>query len=79
MFKKNFFFLLMMPFVFNISSLFSLEGEAASYKVLVVMSYHEFMPWVEEIKEGIDSEIGGACDLNYCEEDPGRARWDRYS
>ncbi len=50
MFKKNFFFLLMMPFVFNISSLFSLEGEAASYKVLVVMSYEEDYPWCPKVK-----------------------------
>ncbi len=30
---------------------------AAEYKVLVIMSYHETMPWVKEIKEGIDSVL----------------------
>ena len=41
------------------------KSDAVRYKVLVVMSYHESMPWVEEVKEGIDIEIGGECNLNY--------------
>ena len=44
---------------------FPQTGESSSFKVLVVMSYHESMPWVKEIKEGIDSEIEGVCDLKY--------------
>lgn len=41
------------------------KSYAKRYKVLVVMSYHESKPWVKEVKEGIDSEIGGLCDLKY--------------
>ena len=37
----------------------------ASYKVLAVMSYHESIPWVMEIKEGIEPALSGACDIKY--------------
>ncbi|NVN91898.1 MAG: ABC transporter substrate-binding protein [Desulfuromonadales bacterium] len=45
--------------------LFSRSGEAAPYKVLVVMSYHESYPWGMEIKEGIDAELAGISTLKY--------------
>lgn len=34
-------------------------------KVLVVMSYHETMPWVVDIKEGIDEMLSETCELKY--------------
>lgn len=39
--------------------------EAASCKVLVVMSYGETFPWVREQKEGIDSVLGSSCQVRY--------------
>lgn len=41
------------------------KSDAVRYKVLVVMSYHESMPWVQDVKEGIDIEIGGGWNLKY--------------
>ncbi|BCS53009.1 ABC transporter substrate-binding protein [Geobacter sp. SVR] len=40
-------------------------GEAADCRVMVVMSYEETFPWVREQKEGIDSVLGGTCDIRY--------------
>ncbi|MDD2318661.1 MAG: ABC transporter substrate binding protein [Geobacteraceae bacterium] len=34
-------------------------------KVLVVMSYHEGMPWENEIRQGIDESLQGACEIRY--------------
>lgn len=48
-----------------IACLFPHPGEAAPYKVLVVMSYHESYPWGMEIKEGIDAVLGGSSTLKY--------------
>ena len=45
---------------FNISMI-----EAASYKILVVMSYEEENPWCIQIKEGIDSVLAGNSDIKY--------------
>ena len=39
--------------------------EAASYKILVVMSYEEDNPWCIQIKEGIDSVLAGNSNLKY--------------
>jgi ABC-type uncharacterized transport system substrate-binding protein len=39
--------------------------EAASYKILVVMSYEEENPWCIQIKEGIDSVLAGSSDIKY--------------
>jgi ABC-type uncharacterized transport system substrate-binding protein len=39
--------------------------EAASYKILVVMSYEEENPWCIQIKEGIDSVFAGNSELIY--------------
>ncbi|MBT8363499.1 MAG: ABC transporter substrate-binding protein [Deltaproteobacteria bacterium] len=39
--------------------------EAASYKILVVMSYEEENPWCIQIKEGIDSVFAGNSDIKY--------------
>lgn len=38
---------------------------AAEFKVLVVMSYEEHNPWVREIREGIDSVLGGTSEITY--------------
>ena len=39
--------------------------EAASNKILVVMSYEEDNPWCMQIKEGIDSVLTGDSDIKY--------------
>ena len=39
--------------------------EAASNKILVVMSYEEDNPWCMQIKEGIDSIFAGDSDIKY--------------
>jgi ABC-type uncharacterized transport system substrate-binding protein len=39
--------------------------EAASNKILVVMSYEEDNPWCLQIKEGIDSVLAGDSDIKY--------------
>jgi len=39
--------------------------EAASYKILVVMSYEEENPWCIQIKEGIDSVFAGDSEIKY--------------
>jgi ABC-type uncharacterized transport system substrate-binding protein len=36
-----------------------------SYRVLVVMSYHDGMPWEDEIKAGIQSALKGSFDIRY--------------
>jgi ABC-type uncharacterized transport system substrate-binding protein len=47
-------------FFFNIPMI-----EAASYKIMVVMSYEQENPWCIQIKEGIDSVFAGNSDLKY--------------
>ena len=39
--------------------------QAASYKILVVMSYEEENPWCIQIKAGIDSVLAGSSDIKY--------------
>jgi len=53
-------FLAAICFFFNIPMI-----EAASYKILVVMSYEEDNPWCIQIKEGIDSVFAGNSDIKY--------------
>ncbi len=48
-----------------ISGIFPGLSQAKSFKVLVVMSYDETFPWVTETKEGIDSVLGGSCEVKY--------------
>jgi len=40
-------------------------AQADRYKVLVVMSYEETMPWVQEIKEGIDKVLADTAETKY--------------
>jgi ABC-type uncharacterized transport system substrate-binding protein len=40
-------------------------SEAASIKILVVMSYEEDNPWCMQIKDGIDSVLAGDSDIKY--------------
>lgn len=49
----------------TIACLLPFRGEAAAYKVLVVMSYHEFMPWEMEIREGIEAELTENTTIRY--------------
>lgn len=35
------------------------------FKVLVIMSYHEEMPWEREIRDGIEQELAGKADTRY--------------
>jgi ABC-type uncharacterized transport system substrate-binding protein len=44
---------------------FSHSENSASYKILVVMSYHETQPWENTIREGIESVLGGKGILKY--------------
>ncbi|GAK56169.1 ABC-type uncharacterized transport system periplasmic component-like protein [Candidatus Vecturithrix granuli] len=41
------------------------SGETAMYKVMVVMSYDETYPWVQEMKEGIESVLANTAELTY--------------
>lgn len=43
----------------------ALHCSAAPCKVLAVMSYHDGMPWENDIREGIERELKGACDVRY--------------
>lgn len=45
--------------------LFSPAVQAATFKVLVVMSYEESNPWCKEIKQGIDSALSDTSDITY--------------
>lgn len=40
-------------------------GQAAEFKVLVVMSYEANNPWVKEIREGIDGVLGESSEITY--------------
>jgi len=51
--------------LFCAMGVFPTTAGSSSLNVLVVMSYHKSMPWVQEIKEGIDSEIGDIGTLKY--------------
>jgi ABC-type uncharacterized transport system substrate-binding protein len=45
---------------------FASVTEAAEIpRVLVVMSYHEGMPWENEIRQGIDEVLQGGCEIRY--------------
>lgn len=41
------------------------QAETPQFKVLVVMSYHDTMPWVVDIKAGTDAALSKNCDLRY--------------
>lgn len=41
------------------------HAAAAEFKVLVVMSYEEANPWVEEIRAGIDATLKSSSDVTY--------------
>jgi ABC-type uncharacterized transport system substrate-binding protein len=44
----------------------SLPSDAASLKkVLAVMSYHDGMSWEDDIREGIEEELKGTCEIRY--------------
>lgn len=40
-------------------------GQTAMYKVMIVMSYAETYPWVQEMKEGIESVLANTAELTY--------------
>lgn len=48
-----------------IACLFPRSGETAPYKVLVVMSYHESMPWEKEVREGIETVLAHNATIRY--------------
>ncbi len=50
---------------FFLAGAWQAAGQTEGFKVLVVMSYHETMPWVEEMTEGIESVLGQAHDVRY--------------
>ena len=43
----------------------AMAEESKKFKVLVVMSYEEAMPWVIDIKGGIDSALSKTCEIRY--------------
>jgi ABC-type uncharacterized transport system substrate-binding protein len=46
-------------------SLFVSRSYAAAYRVLVIMSYHQEMPWENDIRQGIQAELGDSCEIRY--------------
>ena len=65
MIRKAFLRMIIGTISFGVIGLFPVTVRSSSFNVLVVMSYHESMPWVQEIREGIDFTIGDGCNLNY--------------
>ncbi len=63
--KRKFRVLIGLMMVWNFIGMFVPAIEAASCKVLVVMSYEEINPWCIEIKEGVDSALANTCELTY--------------
>jgi ABC-type uncharacterized transport system substrate-binding protein len=55
----------LVPLLALIACLLPLSGEATQYRVLVVMSYHETMPWEREIREGIESQLSRSATIRY--------------
>jgi ABC-type uncharacterized transport system substrate-binding protein len=55
-------FLLLLPLL---GTLYPAGAVAAPFKVLVVMSYHETMPWEREIRQGIESQLGRSATIRY--------------
>jgi ABC-type uncharacterized transport system substrate-binding protein len=55
------------PIAFFLILFLAFTGVSAAdhYKVLVVMSYEQDNPWCEEIKQGIESVLGGVSDITY--------------
>jgi ABC-type uncharacterized transport system substrate-binding protein len=51
--------------LFFLCGFFPAIVQAAPFKVLAVMSYHEDMPWDQQIKEGMESVLSGTCDIEY--------------
>jgi ABC-type uncharacterized transport system substrate-binding protein len=51
--------------IFCVCTVFAAPSQAAQFKVLVVMSYDETYPWVQEIKESIDSTLKSTCEIRY--------------
>jgi len=45
--------------------LFTQIGESASFKVLVVMSYHEQHPFYEDYRKGIEIGLADQCEIRY--------------
>ncbi len=48
-----------------LSGLFTISAQAATYKVLAVMSYDQSYAWVKEITEGINYELEDTCEIKY--------------
>ncbi|HOP39946.1 MAG TPA: ABC transporter substrate binding protein [Geobacteraceae bacterium] len=43
----------------------SSANAAGRYKILVVMSYHQEMPWEREIRKGIEKTLGTSCETRF--------------
>ena len=66
MFSKVLHALLIVSFLsFLTAKPFVDSANAATCKVLVVMSYEDDFPWVKEQKEGIDSVLADTCEVKY--------------
>jgi ABC-type uncharacterized transport system substrate-binding protein len=62
--KRRFAQLMILWGVFGACQAFA-AAETPPYRVLVVMSYHQGMPWVDEITEGITSVLGADAEVKY--------------
>lgn len=63
--KRNVYHVIL-PIIFCLGAVFSATAqEGKKFKVLSVMSYHEDFFWSKDLRQGIDSILGGQCDVTY--------------
>lgn len=65
MFTRMFVALLLPLFIIFLASVTAIAGGPANYRVLVVMSYDDTVVWEKEVREGIESVLGGRCDIRF--------------
>jgi ABC-type uncharacterized transport system substrate-binding protein len=65
MIRKSIFVVTIGVILLVVTGLFSQAATSGSCKVLVVMSYDAGYEWVVEIREGIESVLGGSCNITY--------------
>jgi len=63
--KANFYRFIVLAIFLTCGLCPAMAQENKKFKVLVVMSYHEDMLWVIDIKRGIDNILARACELKY--------------
>ena len=63
--KSDFFRMIVLAVLLTCGLSPAMAQEGRKFKVLVVMSYHEDLRWVQEIRTGIDSVLSGTCEIKY--------------